>query len=72
MGADPNVPLDAFIEYAASSNWVAVHLMQLIGVMLIAASLVLLSRKMADGPAAEWAVLGTAGTVVSLAIASAL
>jgi len=72
MGADPNVPLAAFTEYASSSNWVAVHLMQLIGVVLIAASLVLLSRKMADGPASEWAVLGAAGAVASLAIASAL
>ena len=72
MGADPNVPLDAFTEYAASSNWVVVHLMQLIGVVLIAASLVLLSRKMADGPGAEWAILGAAGAVASLAVASAL
>jgi Domain of unknown function (DUF4386) len=72
MGADPNVPLAAFTEYAASYNWVAVHLMQLIGVVSIAASLVLLSRKMADGPAAEWAILGAAGAVASLAIASAL
>src|ERR1700676_5073314 len=72
MSADPNVPLAAFTEYAASRHWVGIHLMQLFGVVLIAASLVLLSRKMADGPAAEWATLGAAGAIASVAIASAL
>jgi len=72
MSADPNVPLAAFTEYAASGYWVAIHLMQLFGVVLIAASLVLLSRKMAEGPAAEWATLGAAGAIASVAIASAL
>ena len=72
MSADPNVPLAAFTEYAASGHWVAIHLMQLFGVVLIAASLVLLSRKMAEGPAAEWATLGAAGAIASVAIAAAL
>jgi hypothetical protein len=72
MGADPNVPLAAFREYASSSHWVAIHLMQLFGVVLIGASLVLLSRRMSDGPAAEWATLGAAGAIASLAIAAAL
>ncbi|HSU91900.1 MAG TPA: hypothetical protein VLI44_10615 [Sporolactobacillaceae bacterium] len=62
----------AFTEYAASHIWVASHLMQLAGVILIAAALVLLSRKMADGPSAEWATLGELGAVSSLAVASAL
>ena len=66
--ADPNVPLAAFTEYASSGHWVAIHLMQLFGVVLIAASLVLLSRRMADGPAAEWATLGAAGAIASVAI----
>lgn len=72
MSADPNVPLAAFTEYAASNYWVAIHLMQLFGVVLIAASLVLLSRRMIDGPAAEWATLGAAGAIASAAIASVL
>src|SRR5260370_18756394 len=72
MNADPNVPLAAFAEYAASDNWVAIHLMQLFGVVLIGASLVSLSRKMADGPAAEWAALGAAGAIASVAIPAAL
>lgn len=72
MSADPNVPRAAFAEYAASHHWVAIHLMQLVGVILITASLVLLSRKMADGPAAEWATLGAAGAIASLSVAAAL
>ena len=72
MSADPNVPLAAFTEYAASHIWVASHLMQLGGVVLITAALVLLSRKMADGPAGEWATLGATGAIASLAVAAAL
>jgi len=72
MSADPNVPLAAFTEYAASDHWVTIHLMQLFGVVLIATALVLLSRKMSDGPAAEWATLGAAGAIASVAIAAAL
>jgi hypothetical protein len=72
MSTDPNVPRAAFAEYAASHHWVAIHLMQLFGVVLITASLVLLSRTMADGPAAEWATLGAAGAIASLSVASAL
>ena len=33
MSADPNVPRAAFAEYAASQHWVAIHLMQLVGVI---------------------------------------
>ena len=72
MSADPNVPLAAFAEYAADHHWVASHLMQLLGVLLMAAALVLLSRRMANGPAADWAVLGMIGAVASMAVASAL
>ena len=39
---------------------------------MIVAALVLLSRRMADGPAAEWSTLGMAGAVASLGMASAL
>ena len=72
MDADPNVPLAAFTEYAADHHWVASHLMQLFGVLLMAAALTLLSRRLADGPAAEWATLGMAGAIASAAVASAL
>ncbi len=69
--ADPNMPLAAFTEYAADHHWVASHLMQLFGVTLMVAALVLLSRRMADGPATEWVALGMAGAIASLAVASA-
>src|SRR5262252_3918617 len=72
MGADPNVPLAAFTEYAADRLWVFSHLTQLLGVVLMVAALVLLSRRMADGPAAEWVILGMVGAVASLAVAGAL
>lgn len=72
MDADPNVPLAAFTEYAADHHWVASHLMQLSGVILMVGALLLLSRRLADGPAAEWATLGMAGAIASLAVAGAL
>lgn len=72
VGADPNMPLAAFTEYAADNYWVASHLTQLCGVILMVTALVLLSRRMADGPATEWATLGMAGAIASLAVASAL
>jgi hypothetical protein len=72
MSADPNVPLAAFTEYAASPHWVAIHLTQLLGVVLMVTALMLLSRKLAEGPAADWATLGMTGAVSSLAVASVL
>jgi len=72
MGADPNVPLAAFTEYAADRLWVASHLTQLLGVALMVAALVLLSWQMLNGPATEWVIMGTAGAVASLAVAGAL
>jgi hypothetical protein len=72
MSADPNVPRAAFTEYASSGHWVTIHLMQLFGMLLIAAALVLLSRRMMDGPAAEWATLGAAGAIAGASVAAAL
>jgi hypothetical protein len=49
------------------------HLLtQLCGCLSIALSLVLLSKKMADGTAAVWAKLGMAGAIASMAMFSAL
>jgi hypothetical protein len=72
MNADPNDAFAAFTEYAASHIWVVSHLMQLLGVILITSALILLSRKLTDGPAASLAILGALGATVSLAIAGAL
>jgi hypothetical protein len=72
ISADPNVPLAAFSEYAASSHWVASHMMQLAGVALICASLVLLAKKLADGRGASWSLIAVSATVADLAVALAL
>jgi hypothetical protein len=72
MSADPNVPLAAFAEYAAASHWVTSHLLQLLGVLLMGAALLLLLRRLSDGRAAQWAALGAAGTIAGIAAAAAL
>jgi hypothetical protein len=72
MNADPNAASAAFTEYAASHYWIAIHLMQLAGVALIAAALLILAQKMTAGAAIELAYLGAAGAVASLAAAAAL
>jgi Domain of unknown function (DUF4386) len=72
MNADPNVPSAAFKEYAADHHWVASHLMQLLGIALMVAALVLLSRRMAGGRADTAVTLGTASAVASLAVVAAL
>jgi hypothetical protein len=72
MNADPNVPLAAFTEYAAASHWVASHVIQLFGALLMGAAVVLMSLKLLGGPAAEWAILGMLGAAASIAVASAL
>jgi hypothetical protein len=72
MEADPNVPLATFTEYAADRNWVASHLMQLTGMALMVAALVLLSQRMAEGQAKFVAILGNIGAVTGLAVAAAL
>jgi hypothetical protein len=72
LNADPNDPLAAFAEYAADRPWVASHLMQLIGVLLMVFALVLLSRLMAGGHGSGWAHIGVVGAGASLAVAAAL
>jgi hypothetical protein len=72
MSADPNMSMAAFIEYAEDQHWMVSHLMQFFGIVLIVAALVLLSRNMASGPAAQWVALGAAGAIASLAMAGAL
>ena len=70
MSADPNQPLAAFAEYAANHYWS--HLLQLLGVVLMVAALILLSQKMLEGPAHTAATLGAVGAAASLALAGAL
>ncbi len=70
--ADPNDPVAAFTEYAANRPWIASHLMQLFGIILIVVALVFLSRLMSNGDGASWAYLGVVGAGSSLSVAGAL
>ncbi len=72
MEADPNDAPAAFAEYAADRLWVASHLTQLAGVVLMVGVLVLVSWMMRRGPAAGWALLGAIGAVSNLAVTAAL
>lgn len=72
MEADPNDATAAFAEYAADQLWVASHLTQLIGVTLIAAALLMLSRQLRTTKAATLRRLAEGGAVASLAVATAL
>ena len=69
--ADPNDPLAAFTEYAADRTWIASHLLQLLGVILIVVALVVLSRLMSNGGGASWAYLGAVGAGSTLSVAGA-
>lgn len=68
LEADPNDPLAAFTEYAADRLWVASHLMQLIGLILMVFALILMS----SGRGASWAHMGVVGAGASLSVAAAL
>lgn len=72
MHEDPNNSLAAFGEYAENGTWVASHLTQFAGILLMMLALVLLSRLLAGGPGAGWAIMGAAGATASLAVAGAL
>jgi hypothetical protein len=73
MSADPNDPLAAFAEYAADRLWVASHLGQFLGVVLIGVALLALGRSLTNGPRVEACVtIGAAGTIASVATAAVL
>lgn len=72
MSADPNNPLAAFTEYAANAPWVASHLLQLLGIILMVFGLVLLGRLLAEGQGASWAAVAGVSAAASMAVAIAL
>jgi hypothetical protein len=72
MRADPNDAVAAFTEYAADRLWIASHLIQLAGVALIVAALLLLSRRLDGTKAGPWSRFAAAGAVASLGVATAL
>src|SRR5262245_38119969 len=72
MRADPNDAVAAFTEYAADRPWIASHLIQLAGVALIVAALLLLSRRLEATKAAPWSRFAAAGAIASLGVVTAL
>ncbi len=70
FGADPNDSRAAFTEYAADRSWVASHLMQLTGVVLMVFALAVLSRAIGDN--SLWSHIGVVSAGASLAVAAVL
>ena len=62
----------AFREYAADSLWVASHLTQLAGAVLIVAALLFLARDVERVRNNVWSRLAAGGAVASLALAAVL
>jgi hypothetical protein len=72
LNAHPADAPAAFAEYALDRYWVATHLGQLLGVVLIAAGLVALSWKLRAGRAGAWALLAGLTAVATVSLAAAL
>ena len=72
MQADPNDDLAAFTEYAADSSWVASHLAQFCGFLLIVLALLALDRLMRPDRARSFSSFGSSVAVASLAVFTVL
>jgi Domain of unknown function (DUF4386) len=72
LKADPNEAVAAFTEYAADQLWVASHLMQLAGVVLMVAALLFLAQQLESVSGTGWSRIAAGGAIASLAVATAL
>lgn len=72
MDAHPDDTPAAFAEYALDRYWVATHLGQLLGTILIAVGFVALSWRLRAGRAGVWALLAGVTTVAGMSLAAAL
>src|SRR5947207_7693652 len=72
LAADPNEAVAAFSEYAADRLWVARHLTQLAGDVLMVAALLFLAQQLEAASGTGWARLAAGGAIASLAVAAAL
>lgn len=72
LDAPPADAPAAFAEYAKDTHWVATHLAQLLGTVLLAGGLVALTWKLRGGRAGAWALLAGLSTVVSVSLAASL
>lgn len=72
MDAHPHDTPAAFAEYALDRYWVATHLGQLLGAVLINIGFVALSWRLRAGRAGVWALFGGLMAVAGLSLAAAL
>jgi hypothetical protein len=72
MGADPNDPAAAFAEYALDRYWVWSHLVQFVGVVLLALALIAFASELEDVRSAPWAGISVALAIGLIAIAATL
>src|SRR2546422_10997128 len=72
LAADPNEAVAAFSEYAADRLWVASHLTQLAGVVLMVAALLFLAQRLEAASGIGWARIAAGGAIASLAVTTVL
>jgi hypothetical protein len=72
MGADPNDAAAAFAEYALDGHWVWSHLVQFVGISLLALALIASAAELNQGLSALWGRIGVALAITLIAIAAAL
>jgi hypothetical protein len=70
MNADPNDAFAAFTEYAADQHWINGHLLQFVGVALVLAFMLILSRQLRATSGLRQ--VATGGAIASLAVAAVL
>lgn len=70
--ADPNIPAEAFAEYAANQIWLLSHLIQFFGVFALGLGFAAFSGTFETGYASAWARLGLLGTISLVTISAAL
>jgi hypothetical protein len=72
--AEPNDAAQAFAAYAADRLWVASHLMQLVGIVLALAALMILAQQLETRRTTTkvWSRLASAGAIASMALAAML
>lgn len=72
MDADPSDAIAAFTEYAADRWWVASHLTQLMGIVLMDTALLILARQVEAARGKAWSYVMAGSAVTGLAMAAAL
>ncbi len=72
LKADPNEAVAALAEYAADRLWVASHLTQLAGVVLMVVALLFLAQQLEAASGTGWARIAAGGAIASLAVTTAL